>query len=99
MWSGLGATGSLLGSLNLTAQGFNNCVGDPNGSFCNWTAVGLSFAGTAQSIDFGGTANQTGFDDITFGSSTPGNVPEPALVALLGLGFAGMAFAKRPAKA
>lgn len=99
VWSGLGATGSLLGSLNLTAQGFNNCVGDPNGSFCNWTAVGLSFAGTAQSIDFGGTANQTGFDDITFGSSTPGNVPEPALVALLGLGFAGMAFAKRPAKA
>ncbi len=99
VWSGLSATGTLLASLNLTAQGFDNCVGDPTGSFCNWTAVGVNFAGIAQSIDFGGTANQTGYDNITFGSSTPGNVPEPAILALLGLGFSVMTFAKRRAKA
>lgn len=98
VWSGLGATGTLLGSLNLTAQGFDNCVGDPNGQFCNWTAIGVGFSGTAMSIDFGGTANQTGFDDITFGSITPG-VPEPETYALMlaGLGIVGYMARRRKA--
>lgn len=98
VWSGLGATGTLLGTLGLSAQGFDNCGGDPNGTFCNWTAVGVGFAGTAMSIDFGGTANQTGFDDITFGSVTPG-VPEPSTYAMLALGLAGVGFAARRRKA
>jgi hypothetical protein len=84
VWDGLGATGNVLASLSLTAQGFDNCTGDPTGSFCNWTPVGVSFVGIAKSIDFGGTANQTGFDDITFGSATPGGVPEPATMLLSG---------------
>ena len=92
VWSGLGATGSLLGSINLIAQHTaNNCTGDPSGSFCNWSPVGVAFAGIAHSIDFGGTANQTGYDNITFGSATPGTgVPEPAAWAMMLAGFGGL---------
>ena len=89
----LNELGGLIGWGNLSNPGTNGSLwtygGDPTGQFCNWTAVGVSFAGTAYSIDFGGTANQTAFDNITFGSDTPGGgaVPEPATWAMMILGF------------
>jgi hypothetical protein len=89
VWDGLNGTGTQIASLSLSAQHTQNCVGDPNGTFCNWTAAGVAFNGTARSINFGGTAGSTGFDDITFGSATAGGgqgVPLPGTVALLGLG-------------
>lgn len=95
VYDGVDRTGNVLGTITLSAQGFNNCVGDPGGDFCNWTNVGVAFSGTAKSIDFGGTANQTGFDNITFGSDTAGTVPEPVTLALLGLGIAGLGVARR----
>lgn len=99
VYDGLNGTGNILASLNLVGQFNDNCAGDPNGGFCNWTAVGVNFAGTAYSIDFGGTAGQTGYDNITFGDATPGGaVPEPATWAMLFLGFAAIGGAMRARK-
>jgi hypothetical protein len=94
VWDGLGGTGNLLGSLDLRAQHTDNCVGDPTGTFCNWTAVGVKFDGIAKSINFGGTANQTGYDNITFGSDVP-VIPEPSTYALMALGLAGIGLVAR----
>jgi len=90
VYEGANGTGNILAQLDLDAQGFDNCTGDPFGDFCNWTAIGVTFDGIARSIDFGGTANQTGFDNITFGSDTPGNpgVPEPTTWAMMIAGLA-----------
>jgi len=90
VYDGLNATGNVLGTLDLAAQFNTNCGGDPSGGFCNWSPVGVLFAGIAMSIDFGGTANQTTFDDITFGTDRPGNptaVPEPATLLTVGAGL------------
>ena len=95
VWSGLDATGVLLGTIDLAALGTG--PGDPSGAFSNWEIGFLAFAGTAMSIDFGGTVNQIGFDNITFGSTDPRppQIPEPATLALLGIALAGLGFASR----
>ena len=89
------ASGALLGELVLSVNsGPGRCTGDPIGEFCNWTAAGLDFSGVAKSIDFGGTVNQIGYDNITFGSSDPTVRPvsEPGGLALLVLaGFGAVA--------
>jgi hypothetical protein len=78
VYDGLNATGAVLGTLTITAQyNGNACAGDPNGAFCNWTIASLLFAGTARSVDFGGTPNQCAFDNIAFGADTP-PPPPPA---------------------
>jgi hypothetical protein len=88
VYDGLNASGNLLGTINLVAQhDDNNCTGDPSGTFCNWTPVGVAFGGTAMSVSFAGAANQAGFDEITLGRQTPGDVPEPGTLALLGIGL------------
>jgi len=101
VYDGLNGTGNVLGTINLLAQYTQNCTGDPTGGFCNFTPIGVAFAGIAMSIDFGGTANQTGYDNITFGSVTPGGgVPEPAAWGMLigGFGLAGAAMRTRRTK-
>lgn len=98
VYDGLDGTGNLLGSINVGGQFDDGCVGDPNGQFCNWTNAGVAFAGTAYSIDFGGTANQTAYDNITFGSDIAGGVPEPTTWAMLILGFGVIGGALRGAR-
>ena len=98
VYDGLNATGTLLATLDLPLTP-NNGAPDPNGSFSPLVPIGVTFAGTAMSVDFGGTVNQVAFDNITLGSSTPGGgggpppgpaVPAPTLspawlLALVGL--------------
>jgi hypothetical protein len=90
VYSGLDATGDLLATLSLDVNY------DPSCGYCTWTPIGVSFAGTAHSIDFGGAANFVGFDDITFGHDSP-VVPEPASWALMiaGFGMVGTALRRR----
>jgi hypothetical protein len=90
VWDGLNGTGNKLATLSLPTNPNPNCTIDPGSGFCNWTAIGVSFSGTAESVDFGGSANQIGFDNITLGSSTPETVPEPSSLLLLGLTAAGI---------
>jgi len=89
VYDGINATGSLLASFPLSATGLNGAP-DPTGAFSPFFPVGVSFGGTAQSVDFVGAASRIGFDNITFGSAVPTGVPEPstyaAIVALAAIG-------------
>ena len=91
LYSGLDGTGALLGTVNLLAQYDAGCVGDPNGDFCRFSRVSIGFSGTARSIDFSATANQTGIDNITLG------VPEPAtwMYLIAGIGMTGASLRRR----
>ncbi len=92
VFDGLGGTGNLLATINLGLTS-GSCPGY-NAGYCPFTPVGVSFAGTAKSIAFGGVANFVVFDDVTFGSAIAGgDVPEPSTWALsiLGMGVAGAA--------
>lgn len=91
VYSGLDKTGTLLGSIYLPVNGPGS---GPGGPYSNWSIGSLGFAGTAMSIDFGGTANYIAYDDVTFGSITPG-VPEPSTYALMALGLVGISLVTR----
>lgn len=79
VYDGLNGTGILLATLNLPTTPFNGAP-DPTGQFSPFLPIGVSFSGIARSVDFGGTANQIAFDNITLGAAIPGGgtkVPEP----------------------
>ena len=96
VYDGADGTGNVLASLLLTPNSVG-CSGDPSGAYCEWTAIGVAFAGTALSVSFGGSANFIVFDDITLGTDVPGNtaVPEPATWAMMLMGFGATGFAMR----
>jgi hypothetical protein len=99
VWSDVNAGGSLLASLTLGTTTAAGCT--IAGQYCPFEAFSLAFAGTAKSVQFGGTLNQQVFDDLTFGSLQPGGVPEPASWAMLiaGFGLVGAAARRRRAVA
>ena len=73
----VGGKGNLLTSVDLPKTPFDGAP-DPTGQFSPFLPFGLSFEGTARSVDFGGTIDRIGFDNITLGSNTPGMEPTPA---------------------
>jgi hypothetical protein len=59
-----------------------------NHNFCPFEPIGVSFSGTAESVDFGGTVNQIVFDNITIGASVPvSDTPEPGSWLLMATGI------------
>ena len=98
VFDGLNGTGNLLATLNLTPNLASGSCPSGSGDFCPFGPSGVTFAGTAKSISFGGVANQIVFDDITFGSAVPGpvsGVPEPATWGMMLLGFGMMGASMR----
>lgn len=95
VFDGLNGAGNLLATISLSPNA-GNCPGYSAG-FCPFSAAGITFAGTAKSVSFAGVADQIVFDDVTFGSSTPGGVPEPAAWAMMlaGFGLVGGAMRRR----
>ncbi|MEH2378666.1 MAG: PEP-CTERM sorting domain-containing protein [Nostoc sp.] len=92
IYSGLGARGNLLASINLPLTTFNGAP-DPTGEFSPFVPIGISFSGIAKSVYFGGTKNEIAFDNITLGSVIPGgskSVPEPgSILGVLAVGAFG----------
>ena len=98
VYEGLDGKGNLLATQPFSSNYSNNsCVGDPNGAYCHWDPMGVSFAGVAKSVSFTGVEDHCAFDDVTFGSITPGPTAVPTMsqwgliflaLALLGVGTA-----------
>ena len=68
VYDGLNGTGNMLATVALPVNG-SNC--GPATYSC-WTPKGVGFKGVAKSVNFSGSANYIGFDNITVGSVTPG---------------------------
>ena len=103
VYSGLDGAGTDLGDIALPLTPNGTSYGPPcSGSYtyCPWIPIGVSFAGTAESVIFTGTADYIGFDNVTLGASIPGNgTPEPGAFSLLGLGLASLVMYARRKKA
>lgn len=93
VYDGLNGTGNLLATLDLGLTP-STCGSEYSAGYCPFVASGIGFKGIAKSVSFAGTANYIVFDDVTFGSITPG-VPEPTTYAMFGIGLVALALAKR----
>lgn len=99
VWSGLNGTGTLLASLMLGLTTYD-CPPGYFAGYCTFVPAGVSFSGTARSVTLSGRPLFIVFDDVTFGSATPGQLPgtttpEPMSTIVTGSGLAGVAAARR----
>lgn len=98
IYDNLGGTGALLASFALSETANAGCapaIAD-SANFCPFETFSLAFTGTARSVSFGGDGGLV-FDDLTFGSTEVGAVPEPTTWAMLivGFGITGAAMRRR----
>ena len=91
VYDGPNGTGNALATVQLPATG-ENCD-NSQFTFSCWQTSGITFTGTAQSVNFAGVANQIGFDNITLGSNTPNDgviITTPSLAS----GAVGVAYSQ-----
>jgi MYXO-CTERM domain-containing protein len=86
VFSGIDGTGTLLASINLTANATNGCTSSP---FCHWDQLGASWSGAARSVLFA-DSTATAFDNISV-------VPEPSSALLASLALAAAFMIRRRA--
>jgi hypothetical protein len=87
VYDDLDGTGNLLGDEYLPITGPGSA---PGGPYSSWTVSSVAFDGIAKSIRFGGTPNYICYDDVTFGSVTPGpgtEVPISNWALFIGIGL------------
>lgn len=85
LYSGLDATGSLLGTLGLATTPF---MGDGMHAYSPFVFASLAFTGVAKSVDFGSSANLFAYDDIAITTvPEPGLLPLASTLVLCGIGF------------
>jgi hypothetical protein len=91
VWSDLNGTGTILAELALPLTPASGAM-DPTGQFSPFLPFGVAFDGIAHSVDFSGTADQIGFDNVTLGAERPLGpdqaAPVPGSLLLLGAGLA-----------
>ena len=92
VWDGLNGTGSMLASLTLPVTSSGGAPECTYGAYCPWVPIGVTFSGTAMSVNFSGTADYIGFDNVTLGSGTPTpGTPEPGTLIMFSSGAMGLA--------
>jgi len=74
VFDGPNGTGNIVGSATFEGLGQDpeDVGGDPTGINNRWASVSVPIDGVGFSIIFSGVANAIGFDNVTFGSVTPG---------------------------
>jgi hypothetical protein len=91
VYDGPNGTGNVLATVPLPATG-GNCDGSQYFYSC-WQTSGITFTGTAQSVNFAGSDDGIGFDNITLGSNTPNDgviITTPSLAS----GAVGVAYSQ-----
>ncbi|MGA3098567.1 MAG: PEP-CTERM sorting domain-containing protein [Bryobacteraceae bacterium] len=97
VYDGLNGTGDVLETLTLPETPASSTDPSCQAAYCPWEPIGVSFDGTALSVDFSGGADNIGFDNITLGASTPTgseSAPEPATWGLIVSGLTGVILAR-----
>jgi hypothetical protein len=82
VWSGLNGTGTLLGTIALSASASPITCATRLDAYCSWSAASATFSGVAESLTFG-VANSTPSENLELDAVTVSAVPLPASVWLM----------------
>ncbi len=92
VWSGLNGTGTVVGTIALTASSNPLTCSTRLDAYCSWSvATGSGFSGVAESITFG-VANSVASENLELDAVTVAAVPEPtqSWMMLVGLAIVGI---------